>query len=288
MWSRKATAFYKIELRQVNLTWDNLIYYILRKIRGEKINNGWGERGSSPVLTDTRRPALTVSPAQPPPHQTPQVFQSHLQTQPNWPPNTEYTETKSSGTTFSALSQAGQRRHVWAWKWFETAWFSRKSPPFSNLYIQWWAGKCLSTSSAGKGGPRFRVFADFHHVNTPTIANFELQMWNQLTHFCCCIATSCQILCNPMDCNRPGFPLLHCLPEFAQTQSYWVNDAIQLSHPLSPPFPPAFSLSQHQDLFQWVVYSHQMAKVLEFQLQHQSFPANNHPLPPLISQNTIL
>lgn len=84
MWSRKVTAFYKTELRQVNLTWDNLIYYILWNIRGEKINNGWGERGGSPVLTDTRRPAFTASPAQPPPQQTPEVFQSHLRTPPTW------------------------------------------------------------------------------------------------------------------------------------------------------------------------------------------------------------
>ena len=253
VWSRKATAFYKTEPRQVNLTWDNLIYYILWKIRGEKISNGWGERGGSPVLTDTRRPALTVSPAQPLSQQTrgipePSPNPTYLMVEQewDWPPNTEYTETKSSGMTFCVLTQAGQRLHVWARKWCETAWFSRKSPPFLYQYIPWCAGKCLSTSSAGKGGPRFRVFADSHHVNTPTIANFELQMWNQLTHFCCYVTTSCQSLCNPMDCNRPGFPLSHCLPEFAQTHGYWVNDAIQLSHPLSPYSPSAFNPSQHQ------------------------------------------
>ena len=254
---------------------------------------GEGRQSSAHRHTEACTHCLTRPAPSPPnptgiPEPSPDPTYLMVEQEPNWPPNTEYTETKSSGTTFCALSQAGQRRHVWAWKWCEMAMILKKISPFSNQYIQWCAGKCLSTSSAGKGGPRFRVFTDFHHVNTPTIANFELQMWNQLTHFCCCVAMSCQILCNPMDCNRPGFPLPHCLPEFAQTHGYWVNDAIQLSHPLSPPFPPAFSLSQHQDLFQWVGYSHQMAKVLEFQIQLHSLPANNHPLPPLISQNTIL
>ena len=76
-------------------------------------------------------------------------------------------------------------------------------------------------------------------------------------------------LCNPMDCNTPGFPVLHYLMEFAQTQVHWIDDAIQPSHTLSSPFPPAFNFSQHQGLFQWVGCSHQVAKVLE--LQHGSF-----------------
>ena len=63
----------------------------------------------------------------------------------------------------------------------------------------------------------------------------------------------------------------HQLLEFTQTHVHWVTDAIQPSHPLSFPSPPAFTLSQHQGLFKWVSSSHQMAKVLEFQLQHQSF-----------------
>ena len=74
-----------------------------------------------------------------------------------------------------------------------------------------------------------------------------------------------------MDCNKPGFPVYHQLPEFTQTHVHWVGDVIQLSHPLSSPSPPAFSLFQHQSLFQWVSSLHQVAKVLEFQLQHQSF-----------------
>ena len=72
-----------------------------------------------------------------------------------------------------------------------------------------------------------------------------------------------------MDCSTPGFPVLHDLPEFAQTHVHWFSDAIQPSHPLSPPSPPAFNLSQHQGLFQWVSSFYQVVKVLE--LQHQSF-----------------
>ena len=75
----------------------------------------------------------------------------------------------------------------------------------------------------------------------------------------------------PMDCCMPGLPV-HCqLPEFTQTHVHWVGDAIQPSHPLSSPSPLTFSLSQYQGLFKWVSSSHQVAKVLEFQLQNQSF-----------------
>ena len=85
------------------------------------------------------------------------------------------------------------------------------------------------------------------------------------------VAQSCPTLWDPMDCSTPGFPVHHQLPEFTQTHVHWVGDAIQPSHPLSSPSPPAFNLSWHQALFQWVSSSHQVAKVLEFQLQHQSF-----------------
>ena len=72
-----------------------------------------------------------------------------------------------------------------------------------------------------------------------------------------------------MDCSTPGFPVLHHLPEFAQTHVHWVSDAIQPCRPLSSLSPPAFNLSQQQGLFQWVSSLHQVARVLE--LQHQSF-----------------
>ena len=74
-----------------------------------------------------------------------------------------------------------------------------------------------------------------------------------------------------MDCSTPGPPVLHQLPEFTQTHVCWVGDAIQPSHPLSAPSPPAFNLSQHRGLFQQVDSSPQVAKGLEFELQHQSF-----------------
>ena len=84
------------------------------------------------------------------------------------------------------------------------------------------------------------------------------------------VAQLCPTFCDPMDSSTPGLPVHHQLPEFTQTHVHWVSDAIQPSHPLSSPSPPAFNLSQHQGLFQWVSCSHQVAKVLEFQLQHQS------------------
>ena len=83
------------------------------------------------------------------------------------------------------------------------------------------------------------------------------------------VAQSCPTLCNPINHSRPGLPVHHQLPEFTQTHAHWVGDAIQPSHPLSSPS-PAPNPSQHQSLFQWVNSSHQVAKILEFQLQHQS------------------
>ena len=81
----------------------------------------------------------------------------------------------------------------------------------------------------------------------------------------------CLTPCNPMDCSMPGFPLHHQLLELTQTHVHWAGDAIQPSHPLSSPSPPAFHLSQYQGPFQWVSCLHQVASVLELQLQHQSF-----------------
>ena len=77
------------------------------------------------------------------------------------------------------------------------------------------------------------------------------------------VTRSCPTLCDPMDCSTPGFPVHHQLLELAQTHVHWVSDAIQPSHSLSSPSPPAFNLSQHQGLFKWVSSSYQVAKVLE-------------------------
>ena len=74
-------------------------------------------------------------------------------------------------------------------------------------------------------------------------------------------------LCDHMDCSMAGFPVLHYLPEVAQTYVHWVGDVIQPSNPLLTPSPPALSLSQHQGLFQWIGSSHQVANILDLQLQ---------------------
>ena len=85
------------------------------------------------------------------------------------------------------------------------------------------------------------------------------------------VTQSSPTLCNPMNHSTPGLPVHHQLLEFPQSHVHRVSDAIQPSHPLLPPSPPALNLSQHQGLFQWVSSLHQVAKVLEFQPQHQSF-----------------
>ena len=85
------------------------------------------------------------------------------------------------------------------------------------------------------------------------------------------VAQSCLTLCDPMNRSTLGLPIHHKLLEFTQTRVHRVGDAIQPSHPLSSPSPPALNPSQHQGLFQWVNSLHEVAKILEFQLQHQSF-----------------
>ena len=94
------------------------------------------------------------------------------------------------------------------------------------------------------------------HFRKPTVNNGE-----DIFTCCCLVDKSCLTPCDPMDSSTPGFPVLHYLPEFAQTRVHWVTDAIQPSHPLSPPSPLAVKLSQHLGLFQWVGSSHQVAKV---------------------------
>ena len=84
------------------------------------------------------------------------------------------------------------------------------------------------------------------------------------------VAHSCPTFFDPMDYSTPGLAVHHQLPEFTQTHVHWIGDAIRPSHPLSCPS-PTFNLSQHQGLLKWISSSHQVAKELEFQLQHQSF-----------------
>ena len=85
------------------------------------------------------------------------------------------------------------------------------------------------------------------------------------------VAQSCLTLWDSMDCSMPGFPVHNQLPELAQTHVHWVSDAIQPSHSLSSPSSPAFNFAEHQGLYQRVSSLHQLTKVLEIQLQLQSF-----------------
>ena len=88
---------------------------------------------------------------------------------------------------------------------------------------------------------------------------------------CCSVTQSCPTLSNSMDYSPPGFPVLHHLLKLAQTHVHWVSGAIQPSHPLSLHSPPAFNLPRHQGLCQWAGSLDKVAKVMELQLQHQSF-----------------
>ena len=105
---------------------------------------------------------------------------------------------------------------------------------------------------------------------TKLLKNYQY-LWLILSVQFSSVAQSCPTLCSPMDCSTPGFPVHHQLPELSQPQVHQISDAIQPSHPLSSPSSPAFSLVLDQCLFQWVGSLHQVAKVLELQLQYQSF-----------------
>ena len=120
------------------------------------------------------------------------------------------------------------------------------------------------------------------HINwLPTVCRFCAKPWDtQWCNVCTCtvssvqfssVAQSCPTLCNPMNHSTPGLPVHHQFSEFTQTHVHQDSDAIQSSHPRSSPSPPASNPSQNQGLFQWVSSSPQVARVLEFQLQHQSF-----------------
>ena len=129
----------------------------------------------------------------------------------------------------------------------------------NKLILVFWVWRLRSSSNKGVLSNFFRRI--LVRMRTLTFSSVQFSSVTQ----------SCPTLCNPMDCSTPGFPVHHQLPDLAQTHAHWVGDAIQLSHSLSSPPPPAFNLSQHQGLFKWVSSSNQLAKVLEFQLQHQSF-----------------
>ena len=119
--------------------------------------------------------------------------------------------------------------------------------------------------SRGSSQPRDRTYIFC------TAGSFFTVWATREAHHFSSVSQSWPTLCNPMNCSTPGLPVHHQLLEFTQIHVHWISDAIQLSHPLSSPSPPALNLSQHQGLFKWVSSSHQVTKVLEFQLQHQSF-----------------
>ena len=113
----------------------------------------------------------------------------------------------------------------------------------------------------------------FYNFCNYSYASFRGDVFNLIKHISSVSSVTqlCLTLCNPMDCSTPGLPVHHQLPEFTQTHVHWVSDAIQPFHPLLFPSPPDFILSQNQGLFKWGSSPHQVTKVLEFQLQHQSF-----------------
>ena len=131
----------------------------------------------------------------------------------------------------------------------------------------------------------YMIWADLIYEYHKVINLFDLYQYLILKLFCkssfiLSVSSVAQSLsrvrlCNPMDCSMPSLPVHHQLLEFTQTQVHRVGDATQPSHLLSSPSSPAPNPSQHQGLFQWVNSLHEVAKVLEFQLQHQSF--QSHP-----------
>ena len=136
------------------------------------------------------------------------------------------------------------------------------------ILSQIWTGVCLflffalfplssANSFSSKYFPISLITSSFSH-KLFRITVFQFSSVQSLSHV---------RLCDPMNCSMPALPVHHQLLESTQTHVHWVGDAIQPSHSLSSPSPPAIYLSQHQSLFKWVSFLHQVAKVLEFQLQ---------------------
>ena len=144
-------------------------------------------------------------------------------------------------------------------------------------YASGWAQeKCLSGRSLGRkiykewvgdGGRRLLLWQARRKEHEASQRAFILKTSFQFSS----VAQSFLTLCDPMNSSTPGHPIHYQLPEFTQTHVHQVSDAIQPSHLLSSSSPPAPNPSQHQSLFQWVNSSHEVAKVLEFQLWHHFF-----------------
>ena len=181
----------------------------------------------------------------------------------------------------SAISSVGEQNpDVTLWihlslQIFRFAEVSKKSDSFSvssSLLLLWRQGwqlpSCLHVTAEARS-PVMRLFQSstyfdiFQYTNIfQSTSMFFMMVSVQFSS----VAQSCPTLCDPTNRSMPGLPVHHQLPEFTQTHVHRVSDAFQPSHPLSSPSPPAPNSSQHQSLFQWVNSSHEVAKVLEFQL----------------------
>ena len=138
------------------------------------------------------------------------------------------------------------------------------------FYIPGYVPMCSSLQSMGTW-VEFVSCCCVKIVQILIMLNWLIVLFRSPISFSVQFSQSCPTVCDPMDCSMPGFPVHHQLTELAQIHVHRVGDAIQPSHPVSFPSPSAFNLSQHQGLFKWVSSLHQVAKVLEFQLQYQSF-----------------
>ena len=160
-----------------------------------------------------------------------------------------------------------------------------KSLSLPSAYRNLGTGDLLASQTVS---PKLRIFYQYRCLKSfvspmSDFSQFHIQFSS--------VAQSCPSLCNPMNCSMPGLPVHHQLLEFTQTHMHRVSDAIQPSHHLSSPSPPASNPSQHQILFQWVNISHEVVKVLEFPLQHHSFQRNPRAdllLLACLNQNTSL
>ena len=147
-----------------------------------------------------------------------------------------------------------------------------ESFPMSQLFA--WGGQSTGVSALASVLPKKSQGCSPPGSSIHGILQARVLEWVAISFFNLCtkpiqfssVTQLCPTLCDPMNCSTPGLPVHHQLPEFTQTHVHWVGDAIQPSYPLSSPTPPAPNPSQHQSLFQWVNSSHEVAKVLEFQL----------------------
>ena len=158
--------------------------------------------------------------------------------------------------------------HIWSpitWQWSKNIQWQKDS-----LFYKWcwenWTAKFKIMNLEHSLIPNIHTKNKFKMDQKP---EFKVGLYITLQFIS--VAQSCTTLCDPINCSTTGLPVHHQLPEFTQTHIHRVGDAIQSSHPLLPPSPPAPNPSQHQGLLQWVNSSHEVTKVLGFQLQHQSF-----------------